>query len=216
MERKNIVMIALTCSLVTTIGSVVMITLILQDIHFFHASVMDDMIEFKALVDDAWNGMLEITRQPNDHSYHQKSIFETFERSADHRFKRQEGCDCGQQPHNCPSGPPGLAGEPGKDGSDGLAGQDGKPGTAGIALLFDILLIKGCIKCNPGPQGPPGADGPPGPLGPNGMRGTDGLNGKPGREGLLGSVGDSGPPGQRKIFLHLSPTSFKQFSKIYF
>lgn len=68
----------------------------------------------------------------------------------------------------CPTGPPGLTGQPGREGA---GGQIGKPGS----------------------RGPPGENGPPGYRGSIGDIGRPGMNGQDGSPGMPGKVNPSLP-----------------------
>ena len=165
MSAKTLVGLASVGSAVVIVASLVMVGVLFNDINSLYDDVMDDMVEFKSIANDAWRGMMEMQTPSTGESrtLHFGSLVG--------RNKRQASCNCGAQPNNCPAGPPGPPGQPGAPGDDGAPGQPGQAGANGVSLVLDTGMKGGCISCPAGPAGPPGPDGPAGPHGYDGQPG---------------------------------------------
>uniref|UniRef100_A0A914XUT5 Nematode cuticle collagen N-terminal domain-containing protein n=1 Tax=Panagrolaimus superbus TaxID=310955 RepID=A0A914XUT5_9BILA len=76
------VMVGLTIATSATVicASLVMVGFICRDINNLYDEVMDDMVEFKGIANDAWQGMMTFQRPSNGKSNVFTSIF---------RIKRQ-------------------------------------------------------------------------------------------------------------------------------
>ena len=90
MSAKTLVGLASAGSAVVIVASLVMVGVLFNDINSLYDDVMDDMVEFKTLANDAWRGMMEI-QVPSAGS--SKSF--TFGTLVG-RNKRQAACNCGQ------------------------------------------------------------------------------------------------------------------------
>lgn len=163
------------------IASLIMVGILYQDMNTLYNDIMDEMIEFKLLANDAWKEMIMITNGDLVFGTPSTKNFATLFG----REKRQASCNCATRANSCPAGPPGPPGVPGARGEDGAPGEMGIPG--GIWGSTTAGGSTGCIKCPAGPPGPPGADGPPGPPGLPGTSGRQGFGG--------GARGPPGPPG---------------------
>nr|CDJ87140.1 Nematode cuticle collagen and Collagen triple helix repeat domain containing protein [Haemonchus contortus] len=159
--------------------------LIIQEIHFMHHEVMENIEEFKLVSEDAWSEMMgfgsdEMNRSP-------------FARFTGRHKRSDNICYCGLPKRSCPPGPKGPPGTPGEPGEIGPDGPDGPPGPPRRAVNNLDIYPKTCIRC---PPGPPGEDGPAGYPGPPGLPGEMGRVGLPGANGEPGPRGDAGEPGE--------------------
>ncbi|VDO54403.1 unnamed protein product [Haemonchus placei] len=159
--------------------------LIIQEIHFMHNEVMENIEEFKLVSEDAWSEMMgfgsdEMKRSP-------------FARFTGRHKRSDNICYCGLPKRSCPPGPKGPPGTPGEPGEIGPDGADGPPGPPRRATNNLDIYPKTCIRC---PPGPPGEDGPTGYPGPPGLPGEMGRVGLPGANGEPGPRGDAGEPGE--------------------
>ncbi|PAV87099.1 hypothetical protein WR25_12712 [Diploscapter pachys] len=122
---------------VVTLGAIVSVFYLINDINTFYDDSIQSIEEFKDSANGAWHSM-----QPNPFDVRER-------RSVFARRRRQGQCNCGQQPNNCPPGPPA-----GSQGEPGYPGEPGQAGVAGIGLITNEQGT-GCIKCPQGPPGPP-------------------------------------------------------------
>ena len=90
MSAKTLVGLASAGSAVVIVASLVMVGVLFNDINSLYDDVMDDMVEFKTLANDAWRGMMEI-QVPSAGST-QSFTFGTLIG----RNNRQAACNCGQ------------------------------------------------------------------------------------------------------------------------
>uniref|UniRef100_A0A1I7Z5L7 Col_cuticle_N domain-containing protein n=1 Tax=Steinernema glaseri TaxID=37863 RepID=A0A1I7Z5L7_9BILA len=187
---KCLVGLASAGSGVVIFACLVMVGVLFQDINTLYDDVMDDMVEFKTIANDAWRGMMAIQGAPGASKNNAEQVAVLFGRN-----KRQASCACGAQANNCPAGPPGPPGAPGANGHDGTPGEAGRNGAPGVSLVLENNLPGGCIKCPAGAPGLPGPDGPAGPAGPDGRPGQPGAPGNNGQPGPAGPAGDAGAPG---------------------
>uniref|UniRef100_A0A0K0FL47 Nematode cuticle collagen N-terminal domain-containing protein n=1 Tax=Strongyloides venezuelensis TaxID=75913 RepID=A0A0K0FL47_STRVS len=103
----------------------------------------------------------------------------------------------------CPSGNPGVTGEPGTDAAPGEPGKTGEPGNDGLDIALSSFPETPCQICPSGPtgsrglQGERGAPGLAGPIGDPGEAGLAGLQGQYGKRGLAGPQGEKGPIGNK-------------------
>ncbi|PIO56679.1 nematode cuticle collagen domain protein, partial [Teladorsagia circumcincta] len=97
-----------TTSLVT-LGAIVIVGCIFNDINQFYDTSMANIVEFKFYADDAWQNMVHSDQQ----SYY--GLQELLE-----RFKREnQDCNCAPRAEKCPVGPQGPPGEEGIPGENG-------------------------------------------------------------------------------------------------
>ncbi|TKR63087.1 hypothetical protein L596_026964 [Steinernema carpocapsae] len=167
-----------------------MVGVLFNDINTLYDDVMDDMVDFKTIANDAWRGMMVMQGAPGISKNNMEKVAVLFGRN-----KRSASCGCGAQPNLCPAGPPGPPGLPGALGDDGIPGEVGRNGAPGVSLVLENQQPGGCIKCPAGERGPPGPDGPVGPIGPPGQPGFSGVPGSNGQPGVSGQAGDAGVPG---------------------
>ncbi|VDL80598.1 unnamed protein product [Nippostrongylus brasiliensis] len=201
--RTSAWLLCLICagSAVVILLSLFIVGLLLHDIHVLHGNVTADLSDFKEIANQAWDEMLTSIA---DFDRQQKIEIGT----TQGRQKRQDGsfasCNCGDQRHHCPAGPPGPEGEVGPPGQDGYHGPPGEPGVPGPSLGITLKSL-GCTPCPAGPPGLKGPDGPigdrgpdgsPGPQGPAGLSGPPGKGGDHGGMGVDGVVGPVGLPGK--------------------
>uniref|UniRef100_A0A1I7SG67 Col_cuticle_N domain-containing protein n=1 Tax=Bursaphelenchus xylophilus TaxID=6326 RepID=A0A1I7SG67_BURXY len=187
-SSQSVVVATSAGSAIFIFATILAVGYIYNDINSLHSEIMEDLTDFKIMVDDAWTGMLNVPEG-------KPANLNSWLRQIGHREKRAAQCECQNRNNRCPPGPIGAPGQKGKAGEPGPRGDNGRPGAPGIALVGNFPRRAGCIQCPPGPPGLPGKEGPAGPKGEDGLPGFDGRPGQDAYPGVQGAPGDAGPPG---------------------
>ncbi|KAK0428712.1 hypothetical protein QR680_010964 [Steinernema hermaphroditum] len=112
-----------------------------KSINDFYAEILQEVDEFKAISDEAWDGMMQI-----DHQIRIRRFTDDYgNRGAGGVYEypqkpSQPTCNCAPQASNCPPGPEGPPGEPGIPGDIGYPGEEGRPGAPGFLVEANFYM----------------------------------------------------------------------------
>ncbi|PAV84894.1 hypothetical protein WR25_25206 [Diploscapter pachys] len=107
MLSKTIIGAVAGTTLLATLGSLVIVLQLVNEINQIHEQSLNDLNDFKDLANSAWHEMLTdpIIHKGRNEARQRRSYASYAPPPASYATGPQQ-CNCGKQPNNCPCGPP--------------------------------------------------------------------------------------------------------------